>query len=68
MLDIVRKCFCYGNDDKNDNGDDDDVKISFCKIFKGIMIYTEVTKLLECFKKAFCYKLLCRKLLLAALA
>ena len=67
MLDIVRKCLCDGNDDKNDNGADD-VKISFCKIFKGIMIYIEVTKVQECFKKAFCYNLLCRKLLLAALA
>ena len=67
MLDIVRKCLCDGNDDKNDNGDYD-VKISFCKNFKGIMIYIEVTKIQECFKKAFCYKLLCRKLILAALA
>ena len=64
---MVRKCLCDGNVDDNDNGiDDDDVKISFYKIFKGIMIYIEVTKVQECFKKAFCYKLQCRKLLLVA--
>ena len=65
---MVRKCLCYGNDnDDNDNGDgDDDVKISFCKIFNGIMIYIEVTNAQECFKKAFCYKLPCMKLLLVA--
>ena len=61
---MVRKCLCDGNDLNNDNGDDD-VKISFYKILKGIM-YIEVTKVQECFKKAFCYKLQCRKLLLVA--
>ena len=64
---MVRKCFCHGNDDKNDNGDYD-VKISFWKILKGIMIQIEVTKVQECFKKYFCYKLLSRELLLAGLA
>ena len=66
MVDISRKCFCDGNDDNNDNGDDDDVKIYFYKIFKGVMIYIQVTKSPECFK-TFCYKLLCRRLLLVAL-
>ena len=66
VLYMVRKCFCDGNDD--DNGDDDDVKISFYIIFKGIMIYVQVTKFQECFKKAFSYKLPCRRLLLVALA
>ena len=65
---MVRKCFCDGNDDDNDNGDDDDVKISFYIIFKGIMIYIEVTKFQECLKKAFSCKFPCRKLLLVALA
>ena len=60
---MVRKCLCDGNDVNNDNGDDD-VKISFYKILKGIM-YIEVTKVEECFNVfAFCYKLQCRKLLL----
>ena len=65
---MVRKCLCDGNVDDNDNGidDDDDVKISFYKIFKEIMIYIEVTKVQECFKKVFCYKLSCRKLRLVA--
>ena len=49
---MVRKCFCDGNDDDNDNGDDD-VKISFHIIFQGIMTYIKVTKFQECFKKAF---------------
>ena len=64
---MVRKCFCDGNDGDNDNGDGDDVNICLYKIFKRIMIYIEVTKVQGCFKKAFCYKLLCRKLLLVAL-
>ena len=51
---MVRKCLCDGNDDDNDNGDDGDVRISFCKMFKGIMIYIQVTKVQEYFKKAFC--------------
>ena len=63
---MVTKCFCDGND--NDNGNDDDVKISFHIIFKGIMIYIQVTKFQECFKKAFSYKLPCRNLLLVTLA
>ena len=64
---MVRKCFCDGNDDDNgDDDDDDDVKISFYIIFKGIMIYIQATKFQECFKKAFSYKLPCRKLLLVA--
>ena len=64
---MVRKCFCDGND--GDIGDDgDDVEISFYIIFKGIMIYVQVTKFQECFKKAFSYKFPCRKLLLVALA
>ena len=61
---MVRKCLCDGNDVNNDNGDDD-AKISFYKILKGIM-YLEVTKVEECFKKAFYYNLQCRKLLLVA--
>ena len=64
---MVRKCFCDGNDGDNDNGGGDDVNICLYKILKRIMIYIEVTKVQECFKKAFCYKLLCRKLLLVAL-
>ena len=64
MLYIVTKCLCDGNDLNDDNGHDD-IKISFSKILKGIM-YTEVTKVQKCFKKAFCYKLSCRKLLLVA--
>ena len=64
---MVRKCFCDGNDDDNDNGDDD-VKISFHIIFQGIMTYIQVTKFQECFKKAFSYKLPCRNLLLVTLA
>ena len=67
VLYMVRKCFCDGNDGDNDNGDGDDGKICLYKILKRIMIYIEVTKVQECFKKAFCYKLLCRKLLLVAL-
>ena len=65
---MVRKCFCDGNDDDNgdDDDDDDDVKIYFYIIFKGIMIYIQATKFQECFKKAFSYKLPCRKLLLVA--
>ena len=63
---MVRKCFCDGNDD--DNGHDDDVKISFYIIFKGIMIYVQVTKFQECFKKSFSNKLPCRRLLLVVLA
>ena len=63
VLYMVRKCFC-----DDDNGHDDDVKISFSIIFKGIMIYIQVTKFQKCFKKAFSYKLPCRKLLLVALA
>ena len=63
---MARKCFSDGNDD--DNGDDDDVKISFYIIFKGIMIYVQVTNFQECFKKAFSYKLPWRWLLLVALA
>ena len=53
---MVRKCLCDGNDVNNDNGDDD-VKISFYKILKGIM-YIEVAKVQERFEKAFCYKLM----------
>ena len=64
---MVRKYLCHGNDDNNDDGDgDDDVKRSFYKNFKEIMIYIEVTKVQECFKRGFCYKLSCRKLLLVA--
>ena len=63
---MARKCFSDGND--NDNGDDDDVKIYFYIIFKGNMIYVQVTKFQDCFKKAFSYKLPCRWLLLVALA
>ena len=66
VLYMVRKCLCDGNDDDNDNGDDDGVKISFYIIFKGILIYIQITKFQECFKKAFSYKLTCRKLLLVA--
>ena len=65
MLYMAGKCLYDGNDD-NYNGDDDDVKISFYKIFKGIMIYIELRKDQEYFKKACCYKLPCRKLLLVA--
>ena len=61
---MVRKCLCDGNDVTNDNGDDN-VKISFYKILKGI-VYIEVTKVQEGLKEAFCYKLQCRKLLLVA--
>ena len=64
MLYMARKCLCDGNDD-NYNGDDD-VKISFYKIFKGIMIDIELRKDHEYFKKACCCKLPCRKLLLVA--
>ena len=53
---MVRKCLCDGNDVNNDNHDDD-VKISFYKILKGIM-YIEVIKVQECFEKAFCHKLM----------
>ena len=51
MFYIVRKSLCDGNDDNKDNGDDD-VKVSFYKILKEAM-YIEVTKIQECFKKAF---------------
>ena len=61
---MVRKCLCDGNDVNSDNGDDN-VKISFYKILKGIM-YIDVTKVQKCFEKAFCFKLHCRKLLLVA--
>ena len=61
---MVRKCFCDGD---NDNGDGDDGNICLYKILKGIMIYIGITKVQDCFKNAFCYKLLCRKLLLVAL-
>ena len=59
---MVRKCLCDGNNGNNENGDGD-VKICFYKILKGIM-YIQVTNVWECLKKAFCYKLQCRKLLL----
>ena len=64
MLYMVRKCLCDGNDVNINNGDDN-VKGSFYKILKGIMCI-EVKKVQECFKKAFFYKLECRKLLLVA--
>ena len=53
---MIRKWLYDGNDD--DNGDDDDVTINFYKL--------EATKAQECFKKAFCCKLPCMKLLLVA--
>ena len=37
LLHIIRKCLYDGNDENNDNGGDDEVKISFYKFFKEIM-------------------------------
>ena len=48
---MVRKSLYDSNDVNKDSGIDD-VKVSFYKIQKEVM-YAEVTKVQECFKKAF---------------
>ena len=48
---MISKCLYDGNDDDNDDGDDG--KISFHKVFKGIMRLIEVRKVQECLKKVF---------------
>ena len=45
---MIIKCLYDGNDDDNDDG-----KISFHKVFKGIMRIIEVRKVQECLKKVF---------------
>ena len=37
LLHVIRKCLYDASNEVNDNGDDDDVKLSFYKFFKEIM-------------------------------
>ena len=59
---MIRKCLYDGNDDDNDDGDDG--KISFHKVFKGIMYeINRGEKGSGMFKNGFCCTLPCRNIL-----